>query len=347
MLLNTTKPTKFCTYILVFNEISHVSIIELNIKKIIRFFPQSEIYISDNKSTDGTWELLKRLPSVYPRVKIFQNSQNFGFSGNFDNLKMVENDSYILLLGASDHLSTFGLRELKFQIENNSNIDFFIFNWTYISQLGRTKIVKHGDIKTSTKGMTLDDFFKIHPYAPIGIMQYVAKKKILIKAINNKHMLSPQLGAFFDSFPCNFMTISKMSLAYVQYEEGWRSKVETIYLSHNLSIQDVLNCLLKAREEKRISLKIYRKIKRRYIRIPFSLIVNQIIGDKWGEQKESFQERLRLNTTYFFKSLFLYIKYKDFNFIFDLLIIISKVSLKPYKNNSIIKKLHYFYDKTQ
>ncbi len=58
-------------------------------------YPNFEVVVGDNASSDGSVEFLKEL---YPSVTILQNDQNYGFTGGYNRiLSRVEADYYILL----------------------------------------------------------------------------------------------------------------------------------------------------------------------------------------------------------------------------------------------------------
>jgi len=58
-------------------------------------WPNLEIIIGDNASTDGSVEFIKQ---TYPSVRIIQNDKNYGFTGGYNRvLGQVEADYYILL----------------------------------------------------------------------------------------------------------------------------------------------------------------------------------------------------------------------------------------------------------
>ena len=62
---------------------------------ITSLYPDLEIVIGDNASSDGSVEWVKKL---YPAIKIIQNDQNYGFTGGYNRvLARVDADYFILL----------------------------------------------------------------------------------------------------------------------------------------------------------------------------------------------------------------------------------------------------------
>jgi len=58
-------------------------------------YPNLEIVVGDNASTDGSVEFLKE---IYPSITVLQNNENYGFTGGYNRvLSRVEADYYILL----------------------------------------------------------------------------------------------------------------------------------------------------------------------------------------------------------------------------------------------------------
>jgi GT2 family glycosyltransferase len=58
-------------------------------------YPNLEIVMGDNASTDGSVEFVR---SLYPDIRIIQNDENYGFTGGYNRvLSQVDADYYILL----------------------------------------------------------------------------------------------------------------------------------------------------------------------------------------------------------------------------------------------------------
>lgn len=67
-------------------------------------YPNIEINIRDNASTDGTAELLSELAAADPRVRIFRNETNIGMAGNWNAVINDARGEYLSLLSADDLL---------------------------------------------------------------------------------------------------------------------------------------------------------------------------------------------------------------------------------------------------
>jgi GT2 family glycosyltransferase len=88
------------------NQIPRVAVVILNwngVKYLRQFlpsvlssaWPDLDIIVGDNASTDGSVEFLK---AEYPSISIVQNDQNYGFTGGYNKvLSQVDADYYVLL----------------------------------------------------------------------------------------------------------------------------------------------------------------------------------------------------------------------------------------------------------
>jgi glycosyltransferase involved in cell wall biosynthesis len=61
-----------------------------------------ELIISDDCSTDGTWQILEEYASKDNRIRIFENETNLGFKNNFEKAISLCNGEYIALSDQDD-----------------------------------------------------------------------------------------------------------------------------------------------------------------------------------------------------------------------------------------------------
>jgi glycosyltransferase involved in cell wall biosynthesis len=66
--------------------------------------PNLEIIVQDNASTDGTWEILQGLATVYPNISIERNPVNLGMVPNWNLAIGRARGEYVMLLSADDLL---------------------------------------------------------------------------------------------------------------------------------------------------------------------------------------------------------------------------------------------------
>jgi len=67
-------------------------------------YPNLEVVVSDNRSTDGAWELLNSRYGDDPRVRLYQNATNIGMARNFDRLLELASGRYLMCLSSDDFL---------------------------------------------------------------------------------------------------------------------------------------------------------------------------------------------------------------------------------------------------
>ena len=81
--------------------------LEYNICKLIKLHEtcEFEICVSDNASNDGTNEFMLKMVSRYNFIKYNQNSENFGWTYNFDYVLNMANGQYRWLLGDDDEVT--------------------------------------------------------------------------------------------------------------------------------------------------------------------------------------------------------------------------------------------------
>ncbi len=88
-----TNSPKVAVVILNWNGVDHLRQFLPSVLSSI--WPQLDIVVGDNASTDGSVDFIKR---EYPTIRIIQNDQNYGFTGGYNRvLEQVDADYYILL----------------------------------------------------------------------------------------------------------------------------------------------------------------------------------------------------------------------------------------------------------
>ncbi len=67
-------------------------------------YPNIEICISDNSSTDDTYELVKKLAAEHGNIRLQQHQQNIGAVRNYDAVRRMARGDYFMWLGADNSI---------------------------------------------------------------------------------------------------------------------------------------------------------------------------------------------------------------------------------------------------
>lgn len=67
-------------------------------------YPNIELLIQDNCSTDGTWEWLQEITIIHPQISIQQNTHNVGMVGNFNRVINRAQGEYAMVVSSDDLL---------------------------------------------------------------------------------------------------------------------------------------------------------------------------------------------------------------------------------------------------
>lgn len=86
-------------------------------------YPNIEVIVCDNCSTDGAWELLNARYGADPRVRLYQNERNIGMGGNFDRLLSLARGRYLLCLSSDDFLLPSHLTQLEARFAAAPDLD--------------------------------------------------------------------------------------------------------------------------------------------------------------------------------------------------------------------------------
>ncbi len=81
----------------------------------------AELLVIDNASTDGTWDFLADLQHMNPRLRLYRNSENLGFDGNY--LRCVEEarGEFVWVMGDDDVWMPGSLARMSKEIENGAD----------------------------------------------------------------------------------------------------------------------------------------------------------------------------------------------------------------------------------
>ena len=143
---------KLLIYIPTFNRLHSLrKCIDLISKNIQSFERYVEIIVSDNQSTDGTWEYLESLSFSYLIIK--RNTSNIGLTLNV--LKVFEfqhRAEFTWIIGDDDYLMDESISRLLEEINRNPEVDFYFVNTLSFPDKNRDKALK-------TRGFSLLNYF--------------------------------------------------------------------------------------------------------------------------------------------------------------------------------------------
>ena len=91
-------------------------------------YPNVEVVVSDNCSTDGAWELLNERYGADPRVRLHQNETNIGMARNFDVLMELARGDYVMCLSSDDFLLPPHLTRLEEAFRRDPQLDVVYCN---------------------------------------------------------------------------------------------------------------------------------------------------------------------------------------------------------------------------
>ncbi len=96
-------------------------------------YPNVEIIIQDNQSTDGTWSLLNSFAKNNPQISLEQNQKNLGMAANWNVAINRAKGEYIMLLSADDLLEPLFLKRC-IDILKNKQVDAASTNHFYLQE---------------------------------------------------------------------------------------------------------------------------------------------------------------------------------------------------------------------
>jgi len=141
-----------------------------------------DIVISDDCSTDGTWEYVSALSSVDDRVKCFRNSNNLGMDGNFSKSVEVATGEYAWLCGQDDIIMHQGIEVVTKLLTDKPELDFVYLNHVKVNEVSNQNVnfAMHLNFENKhTYGHGFKEFVNYHDFElPTFLPKYVLRKAL-------------------------------------------------------------------------------------------------------------------------------------------------------------------------
>jgi glycosyltransferase involved in cell wall biosynthesis len=90
---------------------------------VAQTYPNVEVVVSDNCSTDGAWELLVERFGTEPRVRLYRNESNLGMGPNFDRVLELARGDYVTWLSSDDLLYPNHVAQLMTRFVDRPDLD--------------------------------------------------------------------------------------------------------------------------------------------------------------------------------------------------------------------------------
>jgi glycosyltransferase involved in cell wall biosynthesis len=94
-------------------------------------FADFEIIISDNASTDNSWEVIQQYVAKDARISAFQNTFNVGFAGNLQKSSERATGKYIIMLSSDDLMNDGALKCYYEIISHNKSQNIIVHSGFY------------------------------------------------------------------------------------------------------------------------------------------------------------------------------------------------------------------------
>ncbi len=119
----------------VYNEDKFVA--ETILSALNQTYKNIRIIISDNCSTDRTFEIAAKYAQVDGRIKLIRHEKNIGASMNFELLLRNADGKYFMWLGGHDLISKNYLADAVDLLERNMDLSLVYFNHQFIDENGK------------------------------------------------------------------------------------------------------------------------------------------------------------------------------------------------------------------
>lgn len=135
------------------------------VESVTSAFPELEVVINDNASTDDTREVCLELAARYPHVRYFRNDANMGFDRNLHLAVSRATSEYCWLVGDDDYLRPEGIRRVLQVLGEHDDLGVIYVNYSCVNRLTKA-VVKERDCQIFE-----DRFFAAGP----ALLEYVGE----------------------------------------------------------------------------------------------------------------------------------------------------------------------------
>ena len=260
-------------------------------------YPHFQLIVSDNCSTDNSYEIAKQYEELDKRIRVFKHNKNYGPVLNFQYLLNEANTEYFAWLGSHDYYEKDFLQDAISIHQNNQECSLVYPIVTLVNEEGEFIEWGHSDIKSEFVGRFSDALIipkKLNKCFNIyGVFKYEIIRKIKVEHIYGSDDLQLFVAACLGTIHCTnkigLIGLLESSRDY-SYEARIKSYIELKIFNSYSNQKRVLrsftyNKHLKyiltlkgysARDKIKLILKFYKIYKKRY-KISVRLILKALL----------------------------------------------------------------------
>lgn len=186
-----------------------------------------EIVVSDDCSTDGTWEYLKEYSKRDPRVRVFQNDLNLGMDRNFARSVELASGRFIWLCGQDDLIEPEGIKAVIDIINYDEPPDFLHMSYVMHSETSMDMGGMMGKSnKSLVRGSGLADFLASNnENLPTFLPEFVIRRSLWQRVDVSRYFGTSycQVGVFLEV--SKNLRWSRLTECYVRGlipKDGWQ-----------------------------------------------------------------------------------------------------------------------------
>ena len=202
-----------------------------------------EIIVSDNASTDDTYERLKEYANSYSYIKVYRNEQNLGFNCNM--IKLIDeyaSGRYCWVIGNDDFLDSDSIRILV-SLLAQGEADYISVNFRTLDEEQYEKFeLKKGRVvdfmkgtyfecldKSASLGNILGTFMSVHIFR-LSLVREIDKTELKTDVWNTYETIFPNsylmLEAFSESSHCYY--VKNRVFTALDWDKDYSSKWERV-----------------------------------------------------------------------------------------------------------------------